>query len=534
MTLIIAPIVVEASEPFSEAVEAALHRARVAIEAGADLIEWRIDAWPEADEATLSHLHGLLDDTPGPAVVTCRPVREGGVCEASEPDRITWLREAAASARGCRYVDVEADVDEASVEAILAAAATPGRSPGVDPPRLIRSSHDFTGRPADLTKRVVAMASDPAAAIVKIVWTARSIRDNLEAFELLASRSGPMIALCMGPFGLMSRVLAPKFGGFATYAPLDETDESAPGQVDVRTLLRQYRFRAIDEQTRVYGVIGWPVAHSAGPKIHNAAFQELGWNGVYLPLPVPDAWEHFKASVGGLVDDPRLDFRGGSVTLPHKSHLVRWVRERGGAVDPLAERIGAANTLVVDDDGAVSCANTDVAAALDAIRHGAYDEPLAGRRVAVLGAGGVARAVVAGCLDAGMAVTVFNRTATRAAALIDDLARPGDELVLGDADAAGQTFDVIVNATSLGMAGGPGADLSPLTETGLEAGVTDATIVFDTVYTPRVTPMLTDAAARGARIVTGDRMFLAQAARQCAMWTREAPPESVFRPAAPA
>lgn len=148
-------------------------------------------------------------------------------------------------------------------------------------------------------------------------------------------------------------------------------------------------------------------------------------DAVYLPLPVPPEYEHFKASVGALLDFAPLHFRGASVTLPHKEYLVRFVREQGGTVDAAAERIGAANTLAVGAEGTLICTNTDAPAAVDALCSGMgiAHEQLRGKRIAVLGAGGVARAVAAGLADAGARVVVFNRNHDRAERMAQELAQ---------------------------------------------------------------------------------------------------------------
>src|SRR5207247_1557789 len=151
-------------------------------------------------------------------------------------------------------------------------------------------------------------------------------------------------------------------------------------------------------ETRVYGVIGWPVEHSRSPAIHNAGFDAVGHDGVYLPLPIPPEYEHFKATVGAMIDHARLNFRGASVTIPHKENLLRFVNERGGRIDPLTERIGAANTLMVGSAGGLECANTDCPAAVQALCAGMNvdQSQLPEMRIAVIGAGGVDRAMVAG------------------------------------------------------------------------------------------------------------------------------------------
>jgi 3-dehydroquinate dehydratase/shikimate dehydrogenase len=366
---------------------------------------------------------------------------------------------------------------------------------------------------------------------------ARSIRDNLEAFDLLATRTKPLIALLMGEFGLMSRVLAPKFGGFLTFASDAEGAGTAPGQPSIRELRDLYRFGSIGPATRVFGIVGWPVAHSKSPSFHNARFAEHGYDGVYLPLPIPSEWEHFKASVGALVDHERLDFAGASVTIPHKEHLVRFVRERGGEIDADAAWLGAANTLIVRPLGTpeaqrLFATNTDMPAAVGALADAfaTRGRALKGARIAVIGAGGVARAVAGGLALAGATVVVFNRDQARAQLLAESLS--GREVMRPDggthrtkvvagaastADARGEDalgcgcFHAFVNCTPVGMAGGPDPDGSPLPD---DVHLDDSVVVMDTVYTPRETPLIREARARGAVTVDGESMFLRQAELQ--------------------
>ena len=356
-------------------------------------------------------------------------------------------------------------------------------------------------------------------AIAKVVWRARSLRDNLEAFDLLSSRAKPMIALCMGEFGLMSRVLAPKFGGFLTFAAVEQGGGTAPGQPTVTELRTTYRFDAIDRDTQVYGVVGWPVDHSKGPEVHNAGFDAIDFNGVYLPLPIMPEWEQFKASMVAMIDHPTLDFRGCSVTLPHKENLLRLVRECGGTVDEHAERIGAANTLIIDDEGKLSCVNTDAPAALEALCDGMSVDgsELSGRTILILGAGGVARAVASGVLDCGAQVLIHNRTPDRANTLADDLrSNEFDIRVVSASELKQFTVDVIINCTSVGMDSGPAPEESPVPA---QLDITPDMTIFETVYAPIDTPLVREARSCGATVITGDELFLRQAKRQFQMWT---------------
>ena len=124
---------------------------------------------------------------------------------------------------------------------------------------------------------------------------------------------------------------------------------TASGQIPVADMKRLYRWDAINARTKVYGVVGQPIAHSMSPAIHNAAFDETGWDGVYLPLLVNAGYESFKAFMESFLNFPGLDLSGLSVTLPHKENALRYLKEKGAAVEPLAERIGAVNTILVGE-----------------------------------------------------------------------------------------------------------------------------------------------------------------------------------------
>ena len=154
-----------------------------------------------------------------------------------------------------------------------------------------------------------------------------------------------MIALAMGEAGIVTRVLAGKFGAFLTFATLPDGAKSAPGQVSLADMIGLYRFPEIGPATEVYGVIGWPVGHSMSPAIHNAGFAELGLDKVYVLLPVRPRYENLAAALDGLRDFEELDFRGASVTIPHKEDALRWAADRGGQVN--FEEIGATNTIVI-------------------------------------------------------------------------------------------------------------------------------------------------------------------------------------------
>lgn len=530
MTLICIPIMVEADE--ATGAQPALEQAARAIEAGARLIEWRIDHVTDTPDL----IARLLSESPAPCIVTCRPTTEGGEYDGTDSDRIAALEHLALE-HTPSYLDVELATYERSAnlaQKVRLVIDHPNqlRATGT---RLILSTHDFTGRPKDLYNRLGRMAQDDACAVIKVAWTARSLRDNIEAFELLQNRTKPTIALCMGRFGLLSRVLAPKFGAFLTFARADDTLGTAPGQPGIGQLRETYHFDAINKHTRTYGIVGWPAEHSIGPVVHNAAFRHADHDGVYLPLPIPPEYEHFKATIGSLIDYGPLDFSGASITTPHKENALRFVREHDGTVDPMTDLCGAANTLTIDrstDVMTLHAANTDVEALVDSVCDALQiaRDGLAGRSVAVIGAGGAARAAAVGFALAGVgSITLHNRTEAHAHALADELSRRLSDMRQCDVPitAAGleamsrRPYDLIIQTTPVGMADPSTPDRSdcPLPDDVLSAiPWSDCALALDLIYTPAETPFLRAARQAGCHTRNGKDMFSRQALGQLHYW----------------
>ena len=538
MTLLCVPIA-------GDDADAMLADARDAKAAGADIVEFRVDRLfeGEGDEAGLRTVLRLARESPLPCVVTCRSASEGGEYDGDDAARLSLYEALGASDHPPRYVDLEHATYSRSAnlrQKAHLAVDHPGQLRDLRT-RLILSAHDFTGRPADLTRRLAAMQAEDAAAVVKIAFRARSVRDNLEIFDLLAERVKPMIALAMGEEGLLSRVLAPKFGAFLTFAALRTGAGTAPGQPTIHDLLSRYHFRGVGPATKVYGVLGWPVAHSLSPMIHNAGFRAPGveHDGVYLPLPVPPEWEHFKATTLDLLRHPRLDFRGASVTIPHKEHLARLAREQGWAMDALSLATGAANTIVSDGpDGPVRVMNTDGPAAAESL--GRAMGWLRDRRIAVIGAGGAARGVTAALVREGAVVAVYARRREQAERLVGQLRpmwdgagvaasseTPGKAVAAPWEKLCGSCCEAFINCTPMGMAGGPAARESPIPESEFEH-MPPGTVVMDTVYNPRRTPMIEHALDHNLPVVDGVSMFVRQAALQFEAWTGREAPTALF------
>jgi len=245
--------------------------------------------------------------------------------------------------------------------------------------------------------------------------------------------------------------------------------------------------------TAVAGIMGWPIGHSRSPRLHGYWLREYGVDGVYLPLVASP--EGIEAAFRGL---PGLGFRGVNVTIPHKLSALAACDH----VDDVAARIGAVNTIIIGEDGALSGTNTDAFGFLANLRQESDWCGVEGPAV-VLGAGGAARAVCVALLDAGVPeVRIANRTDARAQTLADEFGLTA--FPWADRAAALDGAALVVNATSLGMTGQPTLDLP------LDALPIDA-LVHDIVYAPLETELLAQARARGNPIVDGLGMLLHQA-----------------------
>jgi shikimate dehydrogenase len=254
--------------------------------------------------------------------------------------------------------------------------------------------------------------------------------------------------------------------------------------------------RLLTGSARLAGVIGWPVAHSRSPRLHGAWLARHGIDGAYLPLAVRP--EDFCAVVPALA---RAGFAGANVTIPHKEAAFALCDR----VEDSARRAGAVNTLVFGEG--ITGSNTDGAGFVANLRAHGVDP--AGPAL-ILGAGGAARAIGAALQDAGAAVTFCNRSPERAAALAAALP-PAAILPWADRMAALPDFALLVNSTSLGMAGQPALEFV------LDSAAPDLAVA-DIVYAPLETPLLAAARARGLRAVEGLGMLLHQAVPGFAAW----------------
>jgi 3-dehydroquinate dehydratase/shikimate dehydrogenase len=481
---ICAVVAAPTSREMQQALQRALREART--------IELRLD-WLR-DDGEIAHFLGWLAHQRPRAtlIATCRRRGAGGKFRRDVAAQLAVLRMAVVC--GCRWVDVEVETAErfpaGTLRRLLGGAG-----------RLI-SFHDFRRTPSGARLRAVARRLGHCEGdAIKIATECAAVSDTVRVLAL-ARRRSDVVAVPMGEVGLPARVLALREGSALAYAAVGE--KTAPGQLTLEEMRDLYRADQLNRRTRVYGVIGKPIAHSLSPVMHNVAFPARRINAVYLPFLVrglPD----FLAAI------KPLGIAGFSVTLPHKERILRYLDD----CDPLAAAIGAVNTVVVRGGGKLCGYNTDYVGVLRAIERRL---PLRGSRVLLVGAGGAARAVAFALAQGGAVVCICARRAKQA----ESLARAVGGEVVERRRLAQEFFDAIVNCTPVGMH--PGVNESPLAAKEL-----NARIVFDLVYRPMKTRLLQLAEQRGIEIISGVEMFIAQGAAQWEIWTGERAPENVMR-----
>jgi 3-dehydroquinate dehydratase/shikimate dehydrogenase len=459
-------------------------------------LEFRLDYLDKPAPALPQFKQFFADNTAVIAIATCRRAENGGKFSGTVAAELDILCKAASS--GFHMVDLEVESAEALKKGELQKLREAGAS-------LLISYHDFTST-KDLEStynRIQAFQPD----FVKIVPTAKTLADNVTLIRFLEQMSdhSNIVGVCMGDAGIISRVLGLRSGGAFTFAAANTGDETAPGQIDARSLKDIYRIDQVDAATKIYGVAGNPVKSSLSPIMLNTAFRRETVNAVYLALQATKLADLLK-----LIHE--IPIQGLSVTMPFKQEIMAHLEK----TDPLSTKIGACNTVLRTPDGKLYGFNTDVAGVVGPLEK---RMPLKGAKALVLGAGGAGRAAIFGLRDKGADVFILNRTPETA----QKVARQSGAKSIKREALAKTTFDVIINATPVGMAGQKAAPL-------LEAKELNTKLVFDLVYNPLETPLLRLARQQGIPIITGVEMFVQQGARQFEIWTgKPAPEEEMLR-----
>ncbi|MBN2064955.1 MAG: shikimate dehydrogenase [Sedimentisphaerales bacterium] len=495
MTKITVPIIVENIDHLRK-------QAQMAVDGGADILELRLDFWqsPETLIHHVAEIIGIGKSFGLEVLATCRAHWEGGNYTGSEEVRYSILK--AAARAGADYIDIELKAAQNSL-------------PDLAPAKTIISYHDFDTMPVDLQDIINSIKAVSSEAIAKIAFKASSITDSFRMLDIMKANPG-IIAIAMGYEGIITRLCAGKFNCLLTFAALTPQDATAPGQITLKQMTEIYRVKKCGPETALFGVIGSPISHSRSPEIHNRAFDHSSFNGLYAPLLIgPDDFTSF---MDNILARNWLDFRGFSVTIPHKHNALEYIRAKDGHIDPAADAIGAVNTILIDKQGKLSGYNTDYYGALqamtDGMSHSGSGKQINGSKAAVIGSGGVARAIVAALVDNNAQVSIYNRTLPRAQELAQCFGCKYFELTaLAELDA-----DLLINCTSLGME--PDIESCPVDP----AIIKDNMVVFDTVYVPLETRLLKYAHQAGAICISGLDMFINQAVKQFELFTGKTAP----------
>ncbi|MDO4550639.1 MAG: type I 3-dehydroquinate dehydratase [Planctomycetia bacterium] len=496
---------------------------RFLAEHGVSLVEMRLDHLQ-----TRVNFTRLLSNRPTPVIITIRRPCDGGEYQFSEDSRQMLLR--AAIVEGVEYIDLEDGV----------AADTPryGKT------KRIISYHNFQQTPENLDEIFERLAKqDPD--IIKICTMANNPLDTLRMLKLVEQKNKllPTIGFCMGDFGIPSRILCTRFGAPFTYCCMDSRSPAAPGQISWEEMTQLYRVDKISEKTQIYGVIADPVGHSLSPLIHNSAFAHLQMDDhLYLPLRVQQ--EFLNEMLETIC--PELNIKGLSITIPHKESVLPKLDKRDTSVNV----VGACNTLLwagSPEEKIRVGINTDYQAAMTALAEVMNNpeipqytpwtepnddpetgmpikQPLSGKSVLILGAGGVGKAVAIGAARRGAEIILADGETSRA----DDLAH---KLNMEGYNARSILWtqrhfckaNILINCTPIGMY--PRQDATPFEAKYLNADMT----VFDVVYNPENTLLLKEAKQAGCATVSGLSMFVLQAGLQFQHFTGIAPPLEIMR-----
>lgn len=462
----------------------------------ADVIELRFDCLKKSE--TKNALTKILAcKCEKPFLITFRPKSEGGRRDLTLPERVKfWESVLRENKRKDLLVDVEFDL-----RSVLNLKST----------EAIFSLHDFSGSPADLPATFEIYRALTDADVIKFAVRADDVSDSIAVWKLLDAANAankPFVPIAMGESGKWTRILGLAHGAPLTYAALDEQRETAPGQITARDLTETYRVKNLNEQTAIYGVLANPVAHSLSPFMHNAAFRFHNLDAVYIPFAVKNLDEFIKNFVREKTRSVRLNFKGFSVTIPHKQAIIKHL----DFLDKTARKIGAVNTVKIQD-GKLFGYNTDAAGFIEPLRN-IYGD-LQNARVAIFGAGGAARACIYALENEKASVTVFARDLKRAKILTEDFAVDLKEFQQTDFN----DFDILINATPLGTK----SELERQTPA-VAAQLENVKMGYDLVYNPFETAFIKEARKANVPTLGGLAMLAAQAAKQFEIWTEKAAP----------
>lgn len=464
-----------------------------------DVVELRVD-FLEEDEQLYARRFPAM--TSVPCILTIRRDTDGGKFSSGEISRTLLFGRALSFAaqdtsKNFAYVDFEEDYHVPSLQDAALAFGV----------RIIRSAHEMEKPVTDLKARCDAMRKT-GYEIPKIAFMPSSLADVTNIFVEAKKFDEYACILCaMGPYGQVARILAQKIHSYLTYTSPVEMSANIPevGHIDPVTLNDVYHFKSINDDTKIFGIAGWPLAKTLSPELHNKGYALNGINAVFVPIRSPSITDtlDFARQVGA---------RGLAVTVPHKEAALAELAE----LDTSAGEVGASNTIVRKNSGWAGY-NTDTYGFKTALLEFLGAQKIKKRKVAIIGAGGAAKAVAYVIGSLGCRACVFNRTAERAKALAQ---KYGFEYSSLDVDAMAKLSeysDIMIQTTSKGMnaTDAPSKDNDPIWFYKFQGHEN----LFDIIYVPRVTPVMSRALAAGCKVCDGLQMLKYQAYRQFKIFT---------------
>ncbi|MDR2942418.1 MAG: type I 3-dehydroquinate dehydratase [Treponema sp.] len=452
----------------------------------ADVAELRVDCLTPDERL---HIRRFPELAGLPVILTIRRKIDGGYFTSGEGSRIKLLARGLAFAEADRrmnfaYVDIEEDLEVPSLEE---AARTFGT-------KIIRSYHNIDGIIDNIPAKMNSM-KHTGDEIVKVALKTNTTKDVVKVFRSAKECTiQDKILICMGHYGSYTRILSERFGSIMTYSSaLSETVVSgATGQLDVRELDELYHFRKITKKTKIYGVTGCPLKASIGPLIYNTVFDLENTDAVHVPFP--------SDSISDILElAEELQVQALGVTIPYKEAVLSSLTKSSAEV----HSIGACNIMYRSADGWFGD-NTDCIGFSATVLNFLGKKNLRWKKITIVGAGGVARAVAAEVFRLGGSALILNRTIHKA----KDIASMYN-FRWGGLDTRGVTLinkysDIIIQATSVGMEGHEVFDpLELYNFTGKE-------IVMDLIYLPAQTRFLKRAEEAGCKTISGYNMVIRQ------------------------
>ncbi len=464
-----------------------------------DIVELRVDHLNEDEQLYARRFPAMIYQ---PCILTIRRDIDGGQFTGGDFARTNLFARALAFAnpdksKNFAFVDFEDDFHIPSIQDAAMAFGV----------KIIRSYHNMTDPVLNIRERCDIMRKT-GYEIPKIAFMPHSLSDVLNLIKEGERLTQYEHILCaMGPLGFPSRVLACLTNSFLTYVSPQEVlqNTKAIGHIDPVTLNELYRFRSISQDTQLFGITGWPLVKTSSPEIHNKGYEAKGMNAVYLPFRSPLISDTLTFCEG-------IGVKGLSVTIPHKESVLYYLHEQS----PEVVQIGACNTIVRKNNKWLGY-NTDASGFRRALEEFLGPVKIKRKKVAVIGAGGAAKAIAYVLKQMGARVCIFNRTVETAAQLADKYGFNYCQLDAHCVAKLDEYSTLIVQTTSVGMNGeGPSnSENDPIYFYDFRGNE----LLFDIVYEPSITPVMKRASLAGCRVCNGYKMLEYQAYEQFKLFT---------------